>query len=99
MTGNELRQRHNPEPSLSDPAADASVRPPLRRSDPPILNASMSDLTRKDLLHELINSMSDQQAASLLELLVTERQTDDPLGQELVDALAQIRTLAEELQP
>jgi hypothetical protein len=56
-------------------------------------------LTSKDLLHELINSMSDQQAARLLELLVTERQTDDPLGQELVEALAKIRTLAEALKP
>jgi hypothetical protein len=43
--------------------------------------------------------MSDQQAARLLELLVTERQTDDPLGQELVEALAEIRRLAEALQP
>jgi hypothetical protein len=52
----------------------------------------------RELLHQLIDSMSDQEAARLLQLLVTERQNEDPLGQELVEALAQIRAQAERLQ-
>jgi hypothetical protein len=52
----------------------------------------------RELLHQLIDSMSDQEAARLLQLLVTERQNEDPLGQELVEAPATIRAQAERLQ-
>jgi hypothetical protein len=53
----------------------------------------------RELLHQLIDSMSDQEAARLLQLLVTERQNEDPLGQELAEALAKLSTRAERLQP
>ena len=60
--------------------------------------SSFTAVDARELLHQLIDSMSDQEAARLLQLLVTERQNEDPLGQELVEALAKIRAQAERLQ-